>query len=95
MDCIVDGTLYNRVGTYPIAATAADIGVPVTAVGSAAKVVDGGFAFENEHRAASEVMLEPADGFEVDNPAYDGTPVRLLDTVVTDEGIDDLDQASG
>jgi translation initiation factor eIF-2B subunit delta len=91
MDCIVNGTLYNRVGTYPIAATAADAGVPVTAVGSAAKVVDGGFAFENEHRAASEVMLEPADGFAVDNPAYDGTPVRLLDAVVTDEGVDDLD----
>jgi translation initiation factor eIF-2B subunit delta len=91
MDCIVDGTLYNRVGTYPIAATAADVGVPVTAVGSSAKVVEGGFAFENERRAASEVMLEPADGFEIDNPAYDGTPVRLLDSVVTDEGIEDVE----
>jgi translation initiation factor eIF-2B subunit delta len=85
MDCIVGETLYNRVGTYPLAATAADVGVPLTVVGSGAKVVEGGFAFENEHRAASEVMLEPADGFAVENPAYDATPTRLVDSVVTDE----------
>jgi translation initiation factor 2B subunit (eIF-2B alpha/beta/delta family) len=88
MDCIVGDNLYNRVGTYPLAATAADVGVPVTTVGSAAKLVDTGFAFENEHRAPSEVMLEPAEGFEIDNPAYDATPVRLLDTVVTEEGVE-------
>jgi translation initiation factor eIF-2B subunit delta len=87
MDCIVDETLYNRVGTYPLAATAQDVGVPVTVIGSAAKIVDRGFAFENEHRPASEVMLEPAEGFEIDNPAYDATPVRLVDSVVTDEGV--------
>jgi ribose 1,5-bisphosphate isomerase len=87
MDCVVEDTLYNRVGTYPIAATAADVGVPVTAIGSAAKLVEGGFGFENEYRAASEVMLEPAEGFEIDNPAYDATPTRLLDSVATDEGI--------
>jgi translation initiation factor eIF-2B subunit delta len=85
MDCIVDDRLYNRVGTYPLAATAADVGVPVTAVGSEAKIVDRGFAFENEQRPASEVMLEPAEGFGIANPAYDATPTRLLDSVVTDE----------
>jgi ribose 1,5-bisphosphate isomerase len=86
MDCIVEDTLYNRVGTYPIAATAGDCDVPVTTVGSADKLVDTGFAFENEYRAASEVMLEPAEGFDIGNPAYDATPTRLLDSVVTDEG---------
>jgi translation initiation factor 2B subunit (eIF-2B alpha/beta/delta family) len=88
MDCIVDDTLYNRVGTYPIAATANDLGTPVSVIGSAAKLVSGGFEFENEHRAASEVMLEPAEGFAIENPAYDATPTRLLDTVVTDEGVE-------
>jgi translation initiation factor eIF-2B subunit delta len=90
MTCIVDDTLYNRVGTYPMAATAADLDVPVTVVGSSAKIVDGGFAFENDYRKASEVMREPADGFTVANPAYDATPTRLLDTVITDEGITEL-----
>lgn len=88
MTCVVDDTLYNRVGTYPIAATAADAGVPVDIVGSSAKLVDGGFAFQNEHRVASEVMREPAEGFEIDNPAYDATPTRLLNRIITDEGIE-------
>lgn len=87
MDCIVDDALYNRVGTYPIAATAADVGVPVTVVGSAAKIVDEGFRFENDYRAASEVIREPPTGFAVENPVYDATPTRLIDRVVTDEGV--------
>lgn len=91
MDCIVEDTLYNRVGTYPIAATAADVGVPVSVLGSSAKLVDGAFGFENEQRSTSEVMLEPAEGFDIENPTYDATPVRLLDSVVTDEGIVDPD----
>ena len=86
MTCIVDGRLYNRVGTYPIAATAADLDVPVHVVGSSAKIVDEGFAFENEFRPASEVMREPAEGFGIENPTYDATPTRLLESVVTDDG---------
>jgi translation initiation factor eIF-2B subunit delta len=87
IDCIVDQTLYNRIGTYPIATAAADRDVPVTAVGSGSKLIDGGFKFENEIRPSAEVMLEPSEGFIVENPAYDATPTRLLDSVVTDESI--------
>lgn len=87
MDCIVDDLLYNRVGTYPLAATANDQGIPVSVVGSSAKLVDGGFRFENEFRSTAEVMREPAEDFAVLNPAYDATPVRLLESVITDEGV--------
>ncbi len=86
MDCIVGDTLYNRVGTYPIATAAADQGVPVTVAGSSAKMVDGGFRFENDFRPPSEVIREPPEGFEVGNPAYDATPTRLIDTIVTETG---------
>ncbi|QCC52669.1 translation initiation factor eIF-2B [Halapricum salinum] len=87
MDSVVDGNLYNRIGTYPITATASDVGVPVTAVGASAKMPEGGFQFENEFRSVSEVMREPAEGFVVENPNYDATPVELLDSIVTDDGI--------
>ncbi|MDS0276336.1 translation initiation factor eIF-2B [Halomicroarcula sp. S1AR25-4] len=87
MDCIVADTLYNRVGTYPIATAAEDTGVPMTVVGADAKFVDGAFAFENEFRSPAEVLREPAEGFDVANPAYDATPTSLLDSVVTDEEI--------
>ncbi|NHN40980.1 translation initiation factor eIF-2B [Halorubellus sp. JP-L1] len=87
MDCIVGDTLYNRVGTFPIAAVADRCDVPVVVVGSAAKIIDDGFVFENEFRSPSEVMREPAEGFTVENPAYDATPVDLVDEVITDEGV--------
>ncbi len=86
MDCIVDGQLYNRVGTFPIATTAAHLDVPVTVLGAASKIHTEGFVFENEFRVASEVLPEPAGEFDVWNPAYDATPVTLLESVVTDEG---------
>ena len=90
MDCIVEDTYYNRVGTYPLVATAADVGVPVTVTGSSAKLVDEGFRFENDFRDPSEVIREPPEGFAVKNPAYDGTPTRLLDDVITDDGATEL-----
>ncbi|WP_178917083.1 translation initiation factor eIF-2B [Natronomonas gomsonensis] len=87
MSCIVDDTLYNRVGTFPIAATAAELAVPVSVFGASAKLIDEGFAFENDFRSPSEVMREPAEGFSIENPAYDATPTHLLENVVTDDGI--------
>jgi translation initiation factor eIF-2B subunit delta len=88
MDCIVGDRLYNRVGTYPLAATAADLGVPVWVVGSDAKRIESGFVFENEYRSATEVVREPPAGFAVSNPAYDATPTRLLEGVITDAGVE-------
>ncbi len=84
MDCIVEDTLYNRIGTYPLATAAAHQDVPVTVVGAHSKFVDAGFAFENEFRSPSEVLREPTNEFAVGNPAYDATPTELVDTVVTD-----------
>ena len=59
---------------------------PVWVVGGSTKLVGEGFAFENEMRSATEVMQEPAEGFSIENPAYDATPLGLVDTVVTDDG---------
>jgi translation initiation factor eIF-2B subunit delta len=86
MDCIVRGTLYNRIGTFPIAAAAAEFDVPLQVVGSSAKVIEEGFVFENEFRPPSEVSLEPIDDVTIENPAYDATPARLVDRVITDAG---------
>ena len=91
MSAIVDDTLYNRVGTFPIAATAAELAVPVSAVGASEKLIDEGFVFENEFRSPAEVMREPAEGFSVANPAYDATPTHLLDGVVTEAGTEKLE----
>ena len=87
MNCLVDDIVYNRIGTYGIALAADEGGVPVTVVASSAKFIGGGFTFENTHRPAAEVMLEPADGFAIANPSYDATPTRFLDSVVTENAV--------
>ncbi|MEZ3144471.1 translation initiation factor eIF-2B [Halobaculum sp. MBLA0143] len=87
MDCIVGDSYYNRVGTFPVVAAADRLGVPVDVVGSGTKVVADGFRFENEFRPPSEVMREPVEDIEIENPAYDATPVDLVDRVVTDQGV--------
>jgi translation initiation factor eIF-2B subunit delta len=86
MNCLVDETYYNRVGTFPLCATASVLGCPVTVVAASRKIVDEGFVFENDERSPSEVLSEPAEGFGVENPAYDATPLDLIDTVVTESG---------
>jgi len=86
MTCITDGTYYNRVGTLPLVATANRLDVPVTVVGSSGKVIEE-FHFENDFRGAVEVAREPMADVEIENPAYDATPVELIDEVITDEGV--------
>ena len=86
MDCIVEDTLYNRVGTFPIAAAADVVDVPVTVVGSQSKIIEDDFVFENESRPPAEVIREPVEGVRIENPAYDATPMSLVDEVVTDRG---------
>ena len=87
MNCLIDDVVYNRIGTHSIVATAASFGVPATVVGSSSKFIGSGFTFENTFRPPSEVMLEPAEGFDVANPGYDATPTHLLDSVVTENAV--------
>jgi translation initiation factor eIF-2B subunit delta len=87
LTCVVDDSYYNRVGTFPMVAVANELDVPVTVVGSSSKLIDEGFVFEEEERPPSEIMLEPAEGFELENPTYDATPLDLVDEIVTDEGV--------
>ena len=84
--CITGGTYYNRIGTFPLVVTARELGVPVTAVGSGAKTIEE-FRFENEFRDTVEVMREPVEGVTIENPSYDATPVGMIDTVITDDGV--------
>ena len=86
--CITGGTHYNRIGTFPIVVTARELGVPITAVGSDAKRIEE-FRFENEFRDDVEVMREPIENVTVENPSYDATPIGMIDTIITDEGIEE------
>ncbi|GAB6862582.1 translation initiation factor eIF-2B [Haloplanus litoreus] len=85
MTCIVGDTLYNRVGTFPLVAAANVADVPVVVVGSESKIIESDFVFENEEREPAEVIREPVVDVQIENPAYDATPLDLIDSVVTDQ----------
>jgi translation initiation factor eIF-2B subunit delta len=87
MNCLIDDRMYNRIGTYPIVATANDQDVPVTVVAASAKFIGSGFTFQNTFRSPAEVTLEPPEGFAVLNPGYDEIPTRLIDVIATEDAM--------
>lgn len=86
MDCIVEGTFYNRIGAFLLVTIINEVDVPVMVVGSDAKVANGGFRFGNEIRSLNEVMPELVESVELENPAYNAASVDPIDKVITDEG---------
>ena len=87
--CMTGGTYYNRIGTFPLVVTARELDIPVTAVGSGGKRIEE-FRFENEFRDAVEVMREPLENVTIENPSYDATPIGMIDTIITDDGVEEL-----
>ena len=87
MDCIVDDRFYNRIGTLPIASTAAHLGVPVSVLGASAKIIEGAFTFANEQRDSVEVLREPSPEFTIENYPYDVTPLSLVEHIITESGV--------
>jgi ribose 1,5-bisphosphate isomerase len=90
-----DGSVVNKVGTSGLAVSARDRGVPITVAAQTIKLDPStlaGHAVEIETRDESEV-LDPAtreeQGLEdvaVANPAFDVTPPRHVDAIVTERG---------
>jgi len=88
-----DGSVVNKIGTCGLAANARDCGTPVTVAAGTLKLDPEtltGHAVEIEERDPDEV-LAPADreaigDVSVANPAFDVTPPRYVDAVVTERG---------
>ncbi|WP_254840607.1 ribose 1,5-bisphosphate isomerase [Natronomonas marina] len=87
-----DGSVVNKIGTAGLAVSARDRGVPVAVAAQSIKLAPGtltGEAVEIERRDAGEVLdsatREELD-VEVANPAFDVTPPRHVDAIVTEHG---------
>jgi ribose 1,5-bisphosphate isomerase len=95
-----DGSVVNKIGTSGLAVNARDRGVPVMVAAQTIKLHPGtltGHTVEIENRAETEVVSDserdritdghPADPeFVVENPAFDVTPPRYVDAIVTEHG---------
>jgi ribose 1,5-bisphosphate isomerase len=88
-----DGSVVNKIGTAGLAVSARDRGVPVVVAAQSIKLAPRtltGAAVRIEHRDAAEVV-DPDTGaalgdVDVENPAFDVTPPRHVDAIVTEHG---------
>lgn len=88
-----DGTVVNKIGTSGLAASARDRGVNFVVAAQTLKLDPetlSGRRVDIEHRAPSEVLPDEQqhgfDGVEVANPAFDRTPARHVDAIITERG---------
>lgn len=90
-----DGSVANKVGTYPLAVLARRHQVPFLVVAPTSTFdlnCTGGEAIPIEKRSAEEVTFVAgrrlaAEGVEVFNPAFDVTPPELLTAIVCERGV--------
>jgi ribose 1,5-bisphosphate isomerase len=92
-----DGSVINKVGTSGLAVNARDRGVPIMVGAQTIKLHPDtltGHTVEIEMRDEGEIIGDAEreriqgdpDGFTVENPAFDVTPPRYVDAIVTERG---------
>ena len=94
-----DGSVINKIGTSGLAVNARERGVPIMVAAQTLKLHPDtmtGHTVEIEMRDEREVLTEEeeleidggtdSDEFTVENPAFDVTPPRYVDAIVTERG---------
>ncbi len=88
---LADGSIVNKIGTFPIAITANKFGIPVVVAGGTYKFDAQtilGHPEPVEHRDPSEVINpRSVPKATVINPAFDITPAEFVHSLVTEKGI--------
>lgn len=81
--------LVNKVGTYSLALSAKERGVPFYALCGTEKLLGAGMVkkYRIMRRDPREVWLDPPEGVDVFNFYYDTTPLELLTAIFTEEGM--------
>lgn len=93
-----DGSVVNKIGTSGLAVNARERGVPIMVAAQSLKLHPDtmtGHTVEIEMREETEVLSaaereeingDAGDGLTVVNPAFDVTPPRYIDAIVTEHG---------
>ena len=90
-----NGDVANKIGTYTVAVLARENGVPFYVAAPISTLdlsLPSGDGIPIEQRAASEVthvfgVPVAPEGVRVENPAFDVTPHRYVDAIVTERGV--------
>jgi ribose 1,5-bisphosphate isomerase len=88
---LADGSIVNKIGTFPISITANKFGIPVVVAGGTYKFDAQTILGEPEpieHRDPSEVISQRIlPKANVMNPAFDITPAEYVHSLITEKGI--------
>ena len=85
-----NGDVANKIGTYGVAVLAREHGIPFYVAAPTSTLdfsIADGSRIPIEQRDPSEVLAHPIDGVDVWNPAFDVTPARYIDAIITERGI--------
>ena len=82
-----DGSVVNKVGTYPLALTAREVGVPVFALCETLKIAAPDLPLRFEEMDPRDLLPEPVERIAVHNVYFDRTPPHLVRGIVTERGI--------
>lgn len=82
----IDGSIYNKVGSFSIALAARHSKIPVYIVGSLTKV-DVENTVKIEQRSGKELRPEAPKWLEIINYAFDMVPAKFITGIITEYGI--------
>jgi translation initiation factor 2B subunit (eIF-2B alpha/beta/delta family) len=90
-----DGSLVNKVGSYPLALVAREAGKPVYVLCETLKIAAPDFPLVLEEKDPTELLPDPAAGFGARNPYFDVTPAALIAGYITEQGVLERDTIVG
>lgn len=82
-----DGSLVNKVGSFPLAMAARSAGVPLYVVCETLKIAPFELPLALESLPPAALMASPPAGLAVNTTAFDVTPAELVTGVVTENGL--------
>ena len=82
----MDGSVYNKVGSFGIALAARHSKIPFYVVGSLMKI-DTGNTVKIEKRSGKEVRPDAPKGLEIINYAFDKVPAKFITGIITEYGV--------
>ena len=82
----MDGSVYNKVGSFAIALAARHSKIPVYVVGSLTKI-DTENTIKIEQRPGKELRSEAPKGLQILNYAFDMVPAKFIAGIITEYGI--------
>lgn len=82
-----DGSLVNKVGSYPLALVAREARKPVYVLCETLKIAAPDFPLVLEEKDPAELLPNPVGGLRARNPYFDVTPAALIAGYVTEQGV--------